>query len=228
MAFLLSYVVNAQNYQNQQENDSTVDVLIIESDAAPESRANSQYQQYEESNFKAFKFGIGLGYAVPGAGEGAGGGLLFYLEPAYRASKEFLVGLRLESAVIARGVEGIGDNEVAGDVASNMSYTLNGQYYFTNDYVRPFIGLGGGLFSLAAVEVNTAAGTPDAQDVGAETRFGFYPRVGVDVGHFNLTLDYNIIPSTNVPGGGEVTNNYFGIRAGFSIGGGEGARRESL
>lgn len=172
--------------------------------------------------FRPFKVGLGVGYAVPGAGEGAGGGALIYLEPAYRASDEVLVGLRLESAIIARGVEGVGNNDVSGDASSNVSYTLNGQYYFSNEKVRPFVGAGVGLFSLAAVEFNTANSTePDANEIGAETRFGFYPRIGVDAGHFNLTLDYNIVPSTDVPGGGEVRNNYLGIRLGFSLGGGK-------
>jgi len=174
--------------------------------------------------FKPFKVGLGLGYAVPGTGEGAGGGVLMYLEPGYRATEQVLVGLRLESALIARGIKGINSNDVSGDASSNVSYTLNGQYYFHDRYVRPFVGFGFGLFSMAAVKFNTAAGNPDNKDIGAETRFGFYPRVGLDVGHFNLTLDYNIVPRTDVPGGGEVKNNYLGIRAGVSIGGGVGRK----
>lgn len=176
-------------------------------------------------DFKPFKVGVGLGYAVPGAGEGAGAGLLMYLEPAYRATDFVSVGLRIESAAFARGVEGVGANDVKGDASSQVSYTLNGQYYFNDNYVRPFVGAGLGLFSLAAVKFNTAGSDPDANDVGAETRFGFYPRVGLDAGHFNLTLDYNIVPPTDVPGGGEVKNNYFAIRAGVSIGGGVGEKR---
>lgn len=174
--------------------------------------------------FKPFKVGLGLGYAVPGAGEGAGGGALIYLEPAYRATDLISIGLRLESAIIARGIEGTSNSEVAGDASSNVSYTLNGQYYFNDNYVRPFVGLGVGLFSLAAVEFNTAV-SPGADDIGAETRFGFYPRLGLDIGHFNITLDYNIVPKSDVPGGGEVKNNYFGIKAGFSIGGGTGEKQ---
>jgi hypothetical protein len=171
--------------------------------------------------FKSFKVGLGIGYAVPGKGDGAGGGALLYLEPAYRACDEVSIGLRLESAIIVRGVQGVNNNDVAGDASSNMSYTLNGQYYFNNNNVRPFIGAGAGLFSLAAVRFNTASNNdPDANDVGAQTSFGFYPRIGIDAGHFNLTLDYNIIPPSAGPGGGEVKNNYLGIRAGFSLGGG--------
>lgn len=177
---------------------------------------------------KPFKVGIGLGYATPGTtGAGAGGGALFYLEPAYRASDNILIGLRLESAVIARGIKGVGDNDVSGDATSNVSYTLNTQYYFNNNYVRPFIGAGLGLFSLASVKFNTAApdNSVNANEVEAETRFGFYPRIGIDAGHFNFTIDYNIVPKTDISGIGEVRNNYLAIRAGFSIGGGVGEKK---
>ena len=179
-------------------------------------------------DFKPFKVGIGLGYAAPGnTGAGAEGGALIYLEPGYRASDNILIGLRLESAIIARGVEGVGDDDVKGNASSNFSYTLNMQYYFNENYVRPFVGVGLGLFSLAAVEFNTASTNPsiDADEVDAETRFGFYPRIGLDIGHFNFTIDYNIVPKTDVPGIGEVNNNYLGIRAGFSIGGGVGQKK---
>lgn len=195
--------------------------LITMLAAVTQSRA--QYDQYDsdfDREFKPFKVGIGLGYGVPGAGEGAGGGLLAYLEPAYRATDQVLVGLRLEGAFLVRGVQGVRNRDVAGDASSILSYTLNTQYYFSNENVRPFVGAGVGLFTLAATEFNTAANDPNANQVGAETRFGFYPRVGVDAGHFNLTLDYNFVPSTEIPGGGEVANNYLGIRLGASIGGG--------
>jgi len=183
---------------------------------------NAQYDQDYTRQFKTFKVGLGVGYAVPGSGDGAGGGLLMYLEPAYRATDQVSVGLRLEGAFMVRGIKGVGNRDVAGDASSVASYTLNSQYYFNNEDVRPFIGAGVGLFSLTAVKFNTAAtNDPGLDDVGAETRFGFYPRIGVDIGHFNLTLDYNIIPPTDVPGGGEVRNNYLGIRVGGSIGGGK-------
>ncbi len=180
----------------------------------------------DAQDFKPFKVGIGLGFAAPGnTGAGAGGGALFYVEPGYRATDRVLVGLRLESAVIARGVEGVGDDDVKGDASSNVSYTLNTQYYFNDNYVRPFIGAGLGLFSLAAVKFNSAGSNSiDADEVEAETRFGFYPRIGIDAGHFNFTIDYNFIPKTDIPGIGEVRNNYLGIRAGFSIGGGVGRK----
>ena len=185
------------------------------------SHAYSQYDQDYVREFKPFKVGIGVGYAVPGAGEGAGGGFLAFLEPAYRVTDQVSAGLRLEGAFLVRGVEGVTNQDVEGDASSVASYTLNSQYYFNNNNVRPFVGVGFGLFSLAAAKFNTASGNdPGLNDVGAETRFGFYPRIGLDVGHFNLVLDYNVVPPTDVPGGGEIKNSYLGIRAGISIGGG--------
>ena len=182
--------------------------------------------QATAEEFTPFKVGVGLGYAVPGAGEGAGGGALFFLEPAYRATPDVSVGLRLESALFARGIEGVGDSDVSGETSAIMSYTLNGQYYFNRNFIRPFVGLGVGLFSMASSEFDTSTDSNvEANDVGAETRFGFYPRVGVDAGHWNLTVDYNFVPSTDAPDGVEVKNNYLGVRVGFSIGGGVGARR---
>ena len=187
--------------------------------------ASMGYAQDSTRVFKPFKVGIGVGYAVPGGGRGAGGGALVYLEPAYRASDFVQIGLRLESAFFVRGIRGVnGNNDVSGDAAANLSYTLNAQFYFTDkSEVRGFIGGGLGLYTLAAQKFVTVDGGNNTytSNIGAETAFGFYPRIGVDAGHFNLTLDYNVIPSTSVPGGGTVRNNYLGIRLGLSLGGGQ-------
>lgn len=164
--------------------------------------------------FKKFKVGLGIGYASAG-GEGAKGGILAYLEPAYRINDALLLGLRVESALVTRGYsESV--TSVAFEVAAIGSYTINGQYYFSNNSFRPFAGLGLGIFSLAAIKVD-GSGAAAAE---AESKFGFYPRVGFDYGHFNMSLDYNIIPKTEVSGGGDFKNSYLGIRLGFSIGGG--------
>ena len=188
-------------------------------------QAQTKNVKREPHELTPFKVAVGLGYAVPGAGDGAGGGVLFFVEPAYRPVPQVSVGLRLESALMARGIQGINDSDVSGEASAAMSYTLNGQYYFNQNYIRPFVGAGVGLFSLASSKFDTSSdNNVEAHDVAAETRFGFYPRVGVDVGHLNLTVDYNFVPSTEIPDGGEVKNNYLGVRVGFSIGGGAGAK----
>jgi hypothetical protein len=189
------------------------------------------YAQYDQDYFreyKQFKVGLGMGYAVPLAGDGAGAGLLAYLEPAYRATDHVLVGLRLEWAFIVRGVLSVKDRDVSGDVSSVGSYTLNSVYYFNNNEFRPFVGAGVGFFRLSDIRFDVITNDPRIRTIGTETRFGFYPRVGVDIGHFNAAIDYNIIPPTDVPDGGEVKNNYLGLRVGVSIGGGKTRNRRRL
>lgn len=173
--------------------------------------------------YKKFKVGIGLGYAMA-SGEGSSGGVLFAVEPAYRIQDNFSVGLRMEAAVITRGYsESIGSASLG--VAGISSYTLNGQYYFGSSSFRPFLGAGLGMYSCAAVSFsNSSGGTNVSGDAAAaETKFGFYPRAGFDLGHFNVTLDYNLVPSTKdaLGGGGEFKNNYFGFRFGAFFGGGK-------
>jgi hypothetical protein len=80
----------------------TVATVFLLMALLPETVA--QYDQDYAREFKSFKVGVGGGYAVPSTGEGAGGGILLYLEPAYRATDQVLVGLRLEGALMVRGV----------------------------------------------------------------------------------------------------------------------------
>jgi hypothetical protein len=166
-------------------------------------------------DFKKFRVGVGGGYAMPG-GEGAKGGVCFYLEPGYRVNDALIVGLRMESAVVVRGFsEDIGSADL--DIAGIGSYTLNGQYYFSNEGFRPFAGLGFGMYSLAAVKFDDGGATETA--VQSESKFGFYPRVGFDARHFTLQIEYNLIPATEYAGG-EFKNSYLGIKVGGFFGGG--------
>jgi hypothetical protein len=172
-------------------------------------------------DFKKFRLATGLGYAIPG-GEGAGGGVLWALEPGYRVNDALAVSLRIEGALIVRGFSEAVDG-YSGDVAGISSYTANGIYYLSNNKFRPYVGAGVGIYSLAAVTMS-ANGTGAA----AESKIGFYPRIGFDLGHFNVNLDYNIVGASEAIGtdfNGNITkydvkNSYIGIRVGgFFFGG---------
>ncbi|MEL6558199.1 MAG: outer membrane beta-barrel protein [Bacteroidota bacterium] len=177
----------------------------------------------EAQEYKKWKVGLGLGYAAPADG---GGGVAVYLEPAYRVNDQIAVGLRLESAALAKVV---GDEEAS--ISGNASYTVNGQYYLSDSKFRPFVGAGIGIFSLASISVSTT-GTSGDISAGGDTKFGFYPRVGFDLGHFNFIFDYNLVGNSELPGvtvdnngntttsNVDVKNSYFAVKLGFSIGGG--------
>jgi hypothetical protein len=170
-------------------------------------------------DYKKFRVGLGLGYAAA-SGNGSGGGVIVTVEPSYRVQDNLSIGLRWEAAAITRGYsEDLASGSTI-DVAAIGSFTLNGQYYFGTGDFRPFGGLGLGLYSLAAVSGNSGTGAVDA--AAAESKFGFYPRIGFDFHHFSMSADYNIIPPTkDIYGAGEFKNSYFGIRLGFFIGGGK-------
>lgn len=188
----------------------------------------------QAQDYKPVKVGIGLGYASPG-GDGAKGGVLFYLEPAYRVTDQIAVGLRLESAVMARGTSITATSTTTSvdlDVSATGSYTVNGQYYFSNNTFRPFAGLGLGLYSLAAVKASTSGSSTTSSITASTSEFGFYPRLGFDAGHFTMQVEYNIIPATKsqisistgtgfTTATSESKNNYLAIKAGFFFGGGK-------
>jgi opacity protein-like surface antigen len=181
--------------------------------------ASASYAQ----ELKKFRVGLGLGYASAG-GNGSSGGILIAVEPSYRIQDNLSLGLRMESALITRGFSGTVPAGAVIDVAAIGSYTLNGQYYFGGESpFRPFVGAGLGIYSLAAITTKvTSGGVTGTGTIASESSFGFYPRVGFDYGHFNISIDYNLVPATKITGSSEsFTNNYFGIRIGAYFGGGK-------
>jgi hypothetical protein len=174
--------------------------------------------------YKKFRVGTGLGYAMPG-GKGSGGGVLYAIEPGYRINDQILANFRIEGAAIIRGT--VDETSASFDIAGISSYSLNGQYYLMNGGFRPFVGVGLGMFSIAAAKVEgNSSGGGVSETAG--TKFGFYPRLGFDAGHFTLNIDYNFVPNTKaVISGGttpvstEFKNSYIGIRLGGYFGGGK-------
>ncbi len=162
-------------------------------------------------DLKPFRFGIGGGYAAA-FGTGASGGLIVGFEPSYRIKDNFSVGLRAEFALIVRGVVAGTD----GTVAALGSWTVNGQYYIGDktEGFRPFVGAGLGIYNGASVTTTTnlGGGNTITTSIPSTSDFGFYPRVGFDISHFTLNLDYNIVGHEG---------SYLGIRAAVQIGGGK-------
>ena len=182
-------------------------------------------QDKDVVQLKPFKVDLSVGYAIPG-GEGTKGGVLFALEPKYAVIPNLSVGLRMEAAIIAKfnGYDEDG-NAMDTKVKGAGSYLATGDYYFTNNYsLRPFAGAGLGIFSIAAMEVNSNNGK-----ISGGSKFGQMVRAGVEAGHFRLGLEYNLVPKTTYEGydadGNYVTglsssNNYMGIKIGVCFGGG--------
>ncbi|GAB3977045.1 hypothetical protein GCM10028806_37790 [Spirosoma terrae] len=173
--------------------------------------------------FKPFKVNLSIGYAKP-LNAGVSGGVLFAVEPKYGLSDNFDLGLRIELAAVARGIE-VNGNTTTGDVGAFSSYLLTGNYLFGKGGIRPFLGVGAGLYSVAAggtVSV-TDGQTPQQVNLVAATKFGGMVRAGIKAGHFVAAVEYNAAPTTdNKLSNTTITseNAYLGVKVGFDIGGG--------
>jgi len=178
--------------------------------------------------FKPFKVNLSLGFAKP-LGVGASGGVLFGIEPKYGLNDNIDLGVRLESALVARGVTVMGES-ATGDVAGISSAVLTGNYLLSTGNFRPFIGLGLGLFNVASAGVITVDNGQTNENVSfsAATKLGAMVRAGFKAGHFVVGVEYNAISasdglrissSANV-GTISIKNSYLGVKLGFDIGGG--------
>jgi hypothetical protein len=157
------------------------------------------------NTYHAFKFDIGLGYAIPSSGSGSGvkAGATFTLQPHYRLSDDFALGLRLEGAAL-----GYEDDNGKTKVSIMESYCATGEYYFAKGGFRPFIGAGAGLFDQSSLQASNG----NATLVNGATNFGFFPEAGFEAGHFRMSADYDIAGNSN---------NYFAIKIGAFFGGGK-------
>src|ERR1700743_1356768 len=99
----------------------------------------------QSTTYKDFKVDVDLGYAGPTSGT-AKAGATFILEPHYRLSDDFALGLRFDAAAL------VYQNITGGTSgAALVSYTFTGDYYLTKDGFRPFIGGGLGFFTQESV-----------------------------------------------------------------------------
>ena len=169
----------------------------------------------QSENYKAFKVDVGALYAIPG-GDGVKSGAGFYLEPKYNLTDNIALGLKMEWAIMgAEEQEGM-----SVDISALGSYQITGDYYFGDSKVRPFVGLGTGIYSLGSAEFSAVDALMDENTATIDfgSKFGFSPRAGLLLGHFRVGMEYNII--TGIEDGME-SKNYLSFKVGFEIGGGK-------
>jgi outer membrane protein X len=159
-------------------------------------------------SYKPFKVGLGVLYAIP-TGDGAGGGVGFYLEPKYNLNDKFDMGLLIESALLASDLDG-----VSGSISGVTSYSITGDYMMGSGKTRPFIGMGLGIYSLGSIEFDSQLATGNIE---LGSKFGFSPRVGINLSHFQLQLQYHMITGQ---GDFLISKNYLALKIGVEFGGG--------
>ena len=156
----------------------------------------------QAESYKAFKVDALIGYALPGSG--IGGGITLSIEPKYNLTDNIALGLQFGGSFFASG---------GSTLSLNLSehYLLTGEYYFGDRKVRPFAGIGAGLYNVGSLEstTNSSGQATPTGDIGS--KFGFAPRVGLQINHFRLALEYNVVKNSN----------FLGIKIGTTFGGGD-------
>ena len=180
--------------------------------------AMNQWCHAQEQN--KFRVGFDFGYAIPDGG----GGILAALEGKYNIADNMNVGLRIESAVMAKNVAAVNDvAEIEASLSANTSYFGTFDYYFNSgsSSFAPFVGAGIGYSALANLTVDNQI-TDDEFDV--DGKFGGLLRAGFELGKFRMAANYNLIGKSEIGEGidaVEAKNSYFGISLGFFLGGGK-------
>ncbi|SNZ01198.1 hypothetical protein [Flagellimonas pacifica] len=182
----------------------------------------TQFLSAQEQN--KFRVGLDLGYAIPDGG----GGILIALEPKYNIADNMNVGIRIESAAMAKKV-----GLVEASLAGSTSYSGTFDYYFSSgsSSFAPFIGAGVGYSSLANVgfdiDIDSGFGDDSPLTIDEELElevdgsFGGLVRAGFEAGKLRLAATYNLIGKSDLGEGAEIKNSYIGISLGFYVGGGK-------
>ncbi|MCW3093210.1 MAG: hypothetical protein JWP81_4279 [Ferruginibacter sp.] len=179
-------------------------------------------QDYDDAEFKPFKVDVSAGYAMPIGGTGSKGGFLFVVEPKYAVLPQLSIGIRCEAAITVTGIDYNGNYNNTASAKASSSYLLTADYYFSSNDFRPFIGVGGGLYQTAGVDLSS-----NNSNMAQGSKPGGIIRTGFEYRHARFGVEYNLVGATTVApssstsnDGYDVKNAYIGIKFGVCIGGG--------
>lgn len=178
--------------------------------------------------FKPFKLNISIGYAQPD-GKGGKGGFAYSIEPKYGVGDHLDIGIRLEQAFLAQSITTVGNNTRA-DVKALTSGLLTATYLLGTGSIRPFVGVGGGVYNIGETDVaftTTSGGTVAITDryyIASANKFGGMVRAGIKAGHLTLAAEYNALASSSsnksLSTVVERKDSYVGFKVGIDLGGG--------
>ncbi len=153
----------------------------------------------------AFTFGDLTSYGISAAAE-----------PKFFITPQISAGLRLEGAVLFGGTVTADGDDLSIGISSRAAQLVKGEYYFSENSTRPFVGVMLGRY----VQANIGASGQGEASITASSNFGFAPEFGVTFNNFRLSAIYHVVPGTDlvsVQSGTppEVPRNYFVFTLGF-------------
>lgn len=164
-----------------------------------------------------------------------GGGLA--IEPKYNVTDHLSAGFRLDAAgFVTQDVKvssGSTSTNVSQGARAVAAFLVKADYYLTDSTVRPFLGIGAGLYRIGAGSQSVSAsgsGATVVQTASSFRGFGFAPQLGLNLGGFRLAATYHVITGgdmvvatqavgTSVPTETKLPKNFFAFEIGGTFGG---------
>jgi len=153
-------------------------------------------------------------------------GVGFVAEIKVNAHDNIAIGGRVEIAVMFGG--SLGAEELPFGLAA--AALAKGEYLLGTGPVRPFAGLGAGLYSMGSHTIVSDPNGGSGISTTSGRYFGVAPEVGLDLGRLRLAMTYNAILGTSVEyrqtsGGIEhresLSQSYLSLEMSFRFGGGK-------
>jgi len=166
-----------------------------------------------QNDYRPFKLDVGL--LMGEVNEHHVGLVAPYVEPKYNINNDFTVGMRVEYVFYSKVdfIDYDPNNPYRSDYDADgwtFSTVLTGDYYFNDHYLRPFVGIGGGLYYMYNAKENSYLNFNEHI-----VSFGYVPRVGLNIGQFRASCEYNFIISD------KSNLSYLSFKLGYEIGGGK-------
>jgi hypothetical protein len=103
----------------------------------------------------------------------------------------FAAALRVDGGI--QGGGNISAAITAFALAINVATLVKGEFYLTESGVRPYVGLGAGVYWLTLQSVGAGGGGIPSVYQGIGRHFGLAPQIGIDFGNVRLAATYNAI-----------------------------------
>jgi len=162
-------------------------------------------------NYKPFKVDVGINLTFPANTDlTVGGG--FFVEPRYGINDQLHVGLHLGTNIIGERQFLFHNTQAVTRAQAIGNISLTSDYFFTNENVRPYIGLSGGMYRRSDYEIIDESSGTIINNQGTHVNFGLAPRMGLVAGKFRMDATFHFT--------GDNITNFISLGLGIQFGGG--------
>ena len=154
--------------------------------------ASARDARAQAKSYQPIRVDVGLaGAYTPSYGRAGFGAVL---EPKLNVTDNFSAGLRFDGVVTFGG--SIGGDSTSISVGAAAATLLDAEYFLSTSAVRPFVGVGLGLYAIVSQSVEAGPNTSVSQAAGRY--FGVAPSLGIDLGRLRLAATYNLILDADI------------------------------